>query len=606
MIELLDDDPGMMRLDAPGLRKTQKQLLGTRERGGDVILPACSWNVLRLIDFFGEDAVLDDAPDELWALATQPWGFEPIGGELDHWAWDTLYHFQHEAVEYLISNPHGAALLALSPGLGKSAVATIAADVLEHDRVLVLAPVSLTFNWSREIEKWSNRERDVWLATAKDREPGPTGVTVTNHEVIQEVVLRDEDGNTLTEIELGDDENGEPVIAKASNAREVKAWIEAGPMKQDPKSGKAKPARERITRVRRDYRDAGWDLIVVDESILLKNRRAKKTDVLASLCKANPGADVWMLSGSPTAKYRDDLFRQLQIMSPRAFSSYWRFAEFFCVVEKGPWGWKILGDRPDVDVHHYLRDYIFVRSQDDVLAELPDYVYRDIDLEATPRQRKALDSMFDDWIAELEDAPGEPVVADNFLAQRTRLQQITSNTCALPKDADTFHTPSSAKEDLLIDLIEQGDIEMPLLIWTWYVETTRRLEDVLTHKFKDLAIGSVVGSDSSDDKIGTIEAYKGGELDVLILQMGVGKFGHTLTDTRTVFYHDRSFDSDAWVQSLKRVRRIGLEHRPVLIVPRIVASADQLIDGNLDGKLRSVADMTNAELAGLLARARVE
>lgn len=618
----LTDDPGVLRFTSPtGVKDVVKKSLGARtERKGDgLLLPATTLSVQRLIDYYGH-AILEGAPEVAVELGTAEWGFRGFDpDERDraeaHRSWGKMLPFQRVAIEYLVCNPHAAALLGLSPGLGKSAVSIVAADLLGFERILVLAPVSLTFNWQREFELWAEdpNARSFKRATADDREPGD-GVTIANHEVIQEVIVRNEEGEVATEFELdATDENGEPVVIQATNARAVRAWIDEGPRVEDPKSGKLVAKRERLIRIRRDYRDAGWDGVIVDESILLKNRKAKKTEVLTTLRKSMDG-DVWMLSGSPIAKHRDDLWRQLNIAAPRAFTSYWRFAEFFCVVEKGQWGWSIIGDAPDVDVHKYLRDYVFIRSQDDVLPDLPDYVIRDLELMPTKQQRKALDSMIDDWIAVLDSAPDEPVIAENWLSRMTRLQQLTSNVGSLPKDDGTFHRRSSAKEDALVDLIEQGDIELPLLVWTWYVETTNSVTERLS-KFKDLAVGKVVGGGKRAATDATIEAFKSGDLDVLVLQMGVGKFGHTFTGTRTIYYHDRAFDSDAWVQSLRRVRRIGLKHRPVLIVPRLqrddpdddrVSSADQIIDENLAGKMRSIADMTNSDLSSLLGRRRID
>lgn len=552
-------------------------------------LPPTSMNVLRLNEYYGVE-VLEGAPEEILDLAELPWGFRGFSpDELEtakaHPSWDTLYPHQREGVEYLFCNPHGAALCALSWGLGKGAVATVTADLLEAKKVLILAPLTLAPAWRGEIDRWSSFDRDVKRATSKDRAPGAE-VTIANHEVIQEVVLRDEDGE-VTQPDW------------VTNARKVKEWREAGPTKIDPKTRKKVHVRERIVRVRRDYLEAGFDMIVVDESVLLKNRKAVKTNVLSQLRK-NGDPFIFLLSGSPTTKHRDDLQRQLQIMFPRGFTSYWRFTEFFCVVDKDGWGWTIEGDRPDRDPHHYLRDFMWVKSQDEALPELPNYIEQHLELEANPDQREALDQMINDWVVELEDEPDEKVSASNWLSRTTRLAQITSNLGSLPKPNGGFYKRSSVKEDVLVDLIERGEIETPLLVWSWYVETTSSIERRLNDEFPELTVGSVVGAMKSEEKDSTIAAYKAGELDVLIMQMGTGKFGHTFTDTRTVFYHDRTFDSDAWIQSLHRVRRIGLKHEPVLIVPKILDSADELFDANLEGKLESVADLTNADLAGLL------
>jgi SNF2 family DNA or RNA helicase len=332
-----------------------------------------------------------------------------------------------------------------------------------------------------------------------------------------------------------------------------------------------------------------WDCIVIDESILLKNRKAVKVDLLLKLTAY--AKQVWLLSGSPTAKFRTDLYPQVKIIAPKAFPSYWRFADFFSIVDRNQWGWKIAGDRPDHDPRSYLRDFVFIRSQKEVLPELPDYIYDPIDVDLNPDQARAFQQMVDEWKVTLENE--EEIEASIQLAQFTRLAQITSNMVNLGAKR------SSIKEDLLMALLARDEIKFPLLIWCWWVPTAESVFDRVIAE-TDLTVDYVVGKMKAEEKDEALGAYKKGRTDILVLQMGVGKFGHTLTDTRTVFYHDRHFDSDAYFQSLRRVRRIGLDHRPRLIVPRCDRSADPVIELNLSGKLQSIARFGNRDLRELL------
>jgi len=549
-------------------------------------LAPISLNVLRCVELFG-DSLLDGADEDIAALAHEPWGFFGFSDEEracaeEHPTWAQAFEHQREGIEYAYCNPHGATLTLLSWGMGKGLVSVVTADLKDDERVLVLAPVTLALTWADEWRRWSDRSRDLKRATAKDRAPGP-GVTIANHEVIQEVVLRDEQRRII-----------QPDWA--TDARRVREWINEGPTRLDARSRKQVPVRERIIRVRRDYLEQDWDRIIVDESVLLKNRRAVKVDVLKQL-RQRCDPEMMFLSGSPTTKYRDDLQPQLRVMYPRGFRSYWRFAEFFCIVDKDGWGWTIEGDRSDRDPHHYLRDFIWVNNGS---GDLPEYIIRHMTIEALPRQRRALDTMLDEWIVELEEDPDARVVADNWLSRLTRLQQLTSNLGTLPKPAGGFYPRESAKLDLLTTLLKQGEIETPLLVWTWFTETSDAVIEELSKRPYRLRVGGVTGAQSREHKDGMIGAYKDGHLDALILQLNVGKFGHTFTHTRTIYYHDRAFDSDAWIQSLHRVRRIGLRHRPVLIVPKINISADELIDANLEGKLESMARLTQGDLAAIL------
>lgn len=579
--------------------KEVKEVLGGRwdkERKCWKLAPT-SWNILKLEEWYGAEFV-DKAPEIIQDLARLEWGFEGWSEEElreaeQHPKWSTLYDFQKEGVEYLCCNPHQKSLLGLSPGLGKTATSVVAADLLGLKKILILGPVKLAKNWKREIHMWEQGGRDVKRATKDDRTPGPE-VTVANHEVIQELVLRDEDGQILQPDWI-------------TNARKVKEWIADGPTKYDPEKKKHVPVRERIVRVRRDYEEIEWDLVICDESILLKARKAVKTFVLQTLARTVPW--MWFLSGSPTSKYRDDLWRQLNLLFKRGFSSYWRFAEFFCIVEKTQFGWDIVGDNPDVDPNHYLRDFLFMRDQEDVLPELPDYIPMPVEIEMLPQQRKAFDTMLTDWIVELEDADPEAkaggiaVETTAQIGQMTRLQQITSNMGCLPKnvEAKTFYKRASAKEDLLVEMIGNEEVVFPLLVWTWYVPTAKSVYERLNgYKHLKGKVAIITGETDEDKADDLIEAYKRGEYEVLVMQMATGKHGFTMTNTRTVFYHDRTFDADAWIQSLRRVRRIGLKHSPVLILPFCENSMDEIIDLNLEGKMASISNLTNARLLDLL------
>lgn len=553
-----------------------------------------SLNVILLAEWYGAEFI-GTAPEVVQNLFRLDWGFKGFESFPDlkqraesHPQWSTLYSFQKIAVEYLCCNPHKGALLALSPGLGKTVVSIVAMDVIQAERILILAPLTLAKNWGKEIDKWSRGYRSWTRATAIDKNP-VSEVTITNFETVFYTVVRDEEGNVFNP----EDDSW------VKNPRRVKEWIESGPKETNPKTGKKAWARKRITQARPAYITKDWDLIIVDESILLKNRKAVRVDIVAQLAKY--AHNIWLLSGSPTAKFQDDLYPQVKTIMPRGFTSYWRFAQFFCVVEKGQWGWSIVADRPNRDPKHYLRDFMLVMNQKDVLPELPDYLYDPIDIDLKGDQQKAFDQMVHDWIVQLEDEDEDPdLLASNRLAQQTRMLQITSNLCNLEKGAGKKMPSSSAKEDLLVDLIKNQSIEFPLLVWCWWVPTSWSIMERIESEFPHLCVRTVTGELKAEDKDKYLEEYKDNRVDVLILQTNVGKFGHNLTNTKTVFYHDRYFDADAYVQSLRRVRRIGLEHVPRLIVPRAQFSADPLVELNLSGKLQSIAKVASHDLKELL------
>jgi hypothetical protein len=69
---------------------------------------------------------------------------------------------------------------------------------------------------------------------------------------------------------------------------------------------------------------------------------------------------------------------------------------------------------------------------------------------------------------------------------------------------------------------------------------------------------------------------------------------------RTIIYVDKTWNADDYFQSLHRVRRIGLEHRPVVVTLRAPGTVDELVEENLEGKLGGISRITRSSLRELL------
>jgi superfamily II DNA or RNA helicase len=323
-----------------------------------------------------------------------------------------------------------------------------------------------------------------------------------------------------------------------------------------------------------------WDLVILDESVMGKSRKAQR---FKSFKKVTKYWDrVWLLSGNPMSRYADDLWAQLSLIWPRAYPSYWRFARRYCVIEETPWGDKVVGTRPNRDVMEENDDLVIVVGQED-LVELPEYRFETMDVVLGPGQRAAFDAMAEEFVAELED--GSQVVAENEISKLVRLQQITS-----------YWDGESAKHDALLQNLD--DYEEPHLVWTHWREGAEALWTRLVQAGASAAW--VSGTDSLRDRDQTMEDYKAGLVDVLVLSIGVGKFGHDFVNTRTVHYVDKTWNADDYFQSLRRVRRIGLDHRPTVVTYRAPGTTDELVEMNLEGKLGGISRLTRSDLAELL------
>lgn len=463
----------------------------------------------------------------------------------------TLYDFQKEAVGWLVDGPKATGLVALSPGLGKTVVALTAARLLfdlQLAKVLIVAPKSLLRSWENEAMKFFG---EVWFERRHGQVPF-AGWNLTNYDTVVDKVEVDKKGK---------------VISYGSR-------LEA-------------------------YLAVDWDLVILDESVLVKNRDSHRFKGMLALRKSFPkkAKRWWELSGYPVTKYADDLWAQLHLQDPKGFSSYWRLTNRVCYVEQDVWGTKVTGTRQNIDIVGDLRDVMFVRNQKDVLDQLPEEIPQLVEVELRPKQAKAYNEMEADFITTLES--GKEIKAPIVLSQLIRLQQITSNMINIAGPDE------SIKADVIEEMVETRSIEFPALIWTQWLPGAEALFGRLWKS--GLKIAWIHGATSKmEDRYNelTFENYKAGLLDILILAMPVGKMGHNLQVTRTVIYHDKTWFADDYVQSMKRVKRMGLDHRPVVITIKAVGTVDQLVEDNLGGKFVGISKVSNDDLAAMLRHLR--
>jgi SNF2 family DNA or RNA helicase len=296
-----------------------------------------------------------------------------------------------------------------------------------------------------------------------------------------------------------------------------------------------------------------WDCIIVDESILIKNRKAKRTEIVKKLVQHNKAKYCWLLSGSPASKYYDDLWAQLNILDPARFSSYWRFAEEYCYVEQDQWGWHILGNRPDAAerLKRDLADIYFSRTLDQIVS-VPDWVFDDVYVKMDKQQDKIYGQMEDTFYAELGN--GTNLMAPNQLAQMTRLVELASNPVLVGG------IPDSAKWSAVMELLEYE--QLPAIIWTCFISTADNLCNELSKKYR---VAKLTGKTSAEDRQKAVDEFQAGNLDIIVAHPGVGKFGLTLTAAKTAIYLERTYNADDYYQSLYRVRRIGTKQSPHII-----------------------------------------
>lgn len=434
---------------------------------------------------------------------------------------ETLYDYQREAAEFLACRDR--ALLALSPGLGKTLTSAFAAGVRGFDNVLVVCPASLLFYWKGELEKWADK---------LPRKPYPQ---VWHREIVPM-----------------DDELMYP----------DQFWAITNP--------------ETVTKHLDSFLAGDFDCLIVDESIMYKHRDSGRSKALKELAQS---IDVcWLLSGAPATRYLDDMWHQFHILKPKGYSSYWRFARKYCYVDDTDWGSKVVANKPnaEAEIKKNFADVYFSRTQDDV-ADIPDWIFEDVDIPMLPAQDRAYEKLRKELLIELDTLdPGEVIHVNNHLSLMIRSIQVASNPLLVGG------VDSAGKWDALPELMEV--YPGPYIVWCNFVETGQILRDRFSKASKRVALAN--GSTKMDDRNSMVNAIQNGELDILILNNDVGKFGWTLTKARTAFFVERTY-SDAYFQCLHRNRRIGTTQSPIVVN---MLSVTQKGNKTIDHTIGSVLD----------------
>lgn len=455
-----------------------------------------------------------------------------------------LFDYQKEAVQFLMRRKR--AMLALSPGLGKTLTAAYAASLHSSiRRVLLVCPASLLYYWYSELKKWESVLRQKPLVEIWHKETGTLPQTLPENTQFW-AITNPETVSRYTEEFILDDQGAQNF----------------------------------------------WDLLIVDESIMYKHRDSKRSAALNRLAGAVP--DMWELTGAPATRFLDDMWHQFHMLSNRGYASYWRFAESYCRIDDNEFSRSVIANRRGAEslIKTNFRDVYFARSQDQV-ADIPDWLFVDMDIAMKPKQEAVYRKLqkelrvvivgHDDW---------EEVQVDDRLALTLRSLQVASNPVLLGADN------SSGKWSSLPDLMEI--YPGPYLVWVNFIRTGEMLKESLRSKFGSDRVELANGSTPVIERQRLVDHFQAEGLDVLILNSQVGKFGFTLTRARTSFFVERGYD-DSYFQCLHRNRRIGTVFAPIVVNMRSVTIAggrtiDHVVHDALDYRTGMIKRLTMGDL----------
>lgn len=329
-------------------------------------------------------------------------------------------------------------------------------------RAIIVCPKNVRFNWQKEMEAFATR---------------PGKVTVLRGGQLNRMKL-------LLETIATDDEDSEYAMIVCSYETVKRSWD--------------------IIRM------MPWNLAVLDESHMIKSRRADRGQTMLQL--RNISEERMILTGTPVCNSLMDLYMQLEFLGEgmSGFSSWEKFKSFYGSYERAGNSQheKLVGYQNLPFLKERLARIAFQITKREALPNLPAKLDRVVEVEMSKKQRDAYIKLQTQLALEIEDG-SKKMLAQHILVKLLRLAQITSGFMAWdatvdPETGDVtgarsieYFDPIPKVEAIVEDIKSYGEDEK-VIIWACF----RPDIAALTARLKREGIPYVefTGSTSDEDR----------------------------------------------------------------------------------------------------------
>lgn len=284
--------------------------------------------------------------------------------------------------------------------------------------------------------------------------------------------------------------------------------------------------------------------IVVDESLKIKNKEAKRTQRILELGK-NAKYKL-ILNGTPLSKNVLDLYTQMNFLSPKILNmSFNEFKNKYCEYYiRGKLKNKV---KKQYNIEHLIsliRPYIFDCELDLGKGKKYERIFYQIENKEEYENIKKNFLNFDSDI--------------NFFALATSLQK---NYCT-----------SNLKLKIVSELV--NSINKQVIIFVKYIDSIPSGEK------------RIIGEMKTSEREKIIDDFKNNKFKALYITYGCGAFGLNLQNCDTIIFADHTFDYAERLQAEARIYRLGQEKDVKYIDLNCDCGLDNLIRGCLIKKTK--------------------
>lgn len=260
-----------------------------------------------------------------------------------------LRDYQIECVHYLAN--HVNSINGCSPGLGKTGISVVLAEMLQMFPCLVVTPASVKYGWRAEWQKWVDlRRRKVQVIESKDKWKPNQDVYIINYDILY---------------------------------------------KKDKESGIQIRFPELL--------ETGWESMFLDEAHMCKNRKSLRSEWVAKVAKKSQF--VYPLTGTLVMNRPSELINILEITGwfKELFHDWQSFVYRYCNAKRRClrgqfFGWDVSCASNTLELNKIISNACYFRKEKrEVLTELPPMIENTVPVHISNMKeyKKAEDSLIE-------------------------------------------------------------------------------------------------------------------------------------------------------------------------------------------------------------------
>lgn len=296
------------------------------------------------------------------------------------------------------------------------------------------------------------------------------------------------------------------------------------------------------------------DVLVLDELSAYRNGSSTRNKLMRKLARSKPW--VYGLTGSPMPREVTDVWGLCQVVTPETAPKYFKQMKQELMQQFGPYRW-VPKDGAVERAFAMLQPS--VRYSLDELEELPEVVYRYVEIPMGPKQADVYKSMKAKAVALVED--GE-VNAANAAAVLNKLLQISAGW-VYDSAHNVFTLDNEQRIQYILDCVEASSRKV--IVFVSYKSALASLSEAFTIAGVDHA--TVSGDVSAAERRDIFNAFQStNQYKALVAHPSCMSHGLTLTAADTIIWAGPVMDLETFAQANARITRVGQAHRQLVLM----------------------------------------